>query len=176
MRGKKLLKRVGLPVLVIILALASLACLRKIRTVRWQYEHHPEPFRTAGEFFCTLDIESYPLLISRPNLWANEQLEDKLPDTQWPETVIAAIDDIFRRTDCPYIYVSTIGWDGDEVFCQFPDASRAHDETETGIAFSLGQLPENEVTDGYTRQWIELSHKWFFYERISPWGLKKSPG
>ncbi len=160
----------------IVLALVSIACFRKTRTVRWQYTRHPEPFQTVAEFFCTLDIERYPLLINRPNMWANEQLEDKLPDNQWPEAVITAIDDVFRRTNCPYIYVSTIGWDGDEAFCQFPDASRAQDETETGIAYSLGKLPANEVTDGYTCQWIELSDKWFFYERISPWGLKKTPG
>lgn len=173
MRLEKLLKRLGLAVLAVVLMVSAVQIVRELRMVRRQYERHPQAFQTVAEYFCSLDLEG-SIFIEPPSIWREGTA---LEDEPWPEEVTAAIKEIFRRSDCRMIY--TTRWT-DVKYCEFQDRFGSHQKNETGIVYTpadqMGGPLKSEVTDGYCQEWVELSEQWFYYDRLSYYGIKEIPG
>ncbi len=153
---------------------ASVRVFHELRLVRRQFERHPQAFQTVAEYFCSLDLEGPILLIDRPTIWEEDDFEDE----QWPEEVTAAVNEIFRRSDCHWIVVEEKGRSG-ENYCEFQDTLRRKAKNETGIVYTPGQddgTLKGVVTGMYCFQWSELSDHWFYFDRISYWGLKEAQG
>lgn len=174
MKLEKWFDRLMLVGVAIILIFVVVRVRQELRLVRRQFERHPQAFQTAAEYFCALDLEGPILLIDRPTIWEENDFEDE----QWPEEVTAAVNEIFRRSDCHWIVVEEKGRSG-ENYCEFQDTLRRKARTETGIVYTPGQADETlkgEVTNGFCNQWTELSDHWLYFERLSYWGLKEAQG
>ena len=174
MRLEKLFKWTALVVLIVVVTVSAVQIVRELRMVRRQYERHPQAFQTVAEYFCSLDMEGHSIFIEPPSIWREGTA---LEDEQWPEEVTAAIEEIFRHSDCRMIYVT----DWTEVkYCEFQDRFGWQDKNETGIVYApvdrIAESLKSEVTDGFCHQWIELSDQWFYYDRLSYFGIKELPG